>query len=237
MLRYTFYTISTAVFTYALLVSKYTAHYAVQQSSASRPTTPPPPHAIATATTARPWQSDSVLKPQLIRQTNYRRRSRLVRHIGHFTLSSTCRAQSSRLPNLASPSGSGVRQSFRLLRTNYDGRFRRQQANAGCSTDRRTILRALKSANDFLEALQSALGSFCSPKCEPLFRQLPKCNEPAILSVNSTDQADPIQWPHDRLWHRPDERSKHLWPRCHSFQSPYSPVIIIDITSVMIDHG
>eukprot|EP00956_Cyclotella_meneghiniana_P028650 scaffold67436_cov82-Cyclotella_meneghiniana.AAC.1 len=187
MIWYTFYMISTTVITYALLLSKCATHTIVLRRSVSRPAIPPPTRDIATAVTARPWQSDSTLQPYRILQINDRRRLRITRHRSHNAVIDTCHAQRSPLLNLASATSNNVGQHFLTVVRDNGSQIRQAQSNEGQSITLAIANASLQSDRSSFWALKSVCRPFCSPKCEPLSsRPLPKCNEPVRHSHNDS---------------------------------------------------
>eukprot|EP00956_Cyclotella_meneghiniana_P007923 scaffold10518_cov43-Cyclotella_meneghiniana.AAC.5 len=185
MIWYTFYTISTTVITYALLLSKCIPHTIVLHRSASRPALPPPARTIATAATARPWQSESTLQPHRILQTDDRRRLRITRRHSQNAVIDTCHAQRAPLPNSASATSNNVGQHLSALVRDNGSQIRQAQSNEGHSRILAVANASLQSDHSSFWALKSVCRPFCSPKCEPLSpRPLPKCNEPIHHSHN-----------------------------------------------------
>eukprot|EP00956_Cyclotella_meneghiniana_P019094 scaffold32434_cov39-Cyclotella_meneghiniana.AAC.3 len=187
MIWYTFYMISTTVITYALLLSKCSTHTTVLHRPASRPAIPPPARNIATAATARPWQSDSTLQPHRIPQINDRRRLRITRHCSQHAVIDTCHAQRSPLLNFASATSGNVGQHFPTFVRDNGSQIRQAQSNEGHSITLAIAIASLQSDRSLFWALKSVCRPFCSPKCEPLYsRPLPKCNELTHHSHNDS---------------------------------------------------
>ena len=122
MLQYTFYTISTVIITYALLMGCPSSRSTVLKCRPSRTALPPPLRTIATAPTHQPWLLESTPKWRPILQTNKRRRCRRVRQYDNIALPPTCQGQHTTRPNLLSSACDKVGQWFRHCN---DGRIRR----------------------------------------------------------------------------------------------------------------